>query len=147
MQSMDVLDVQQGDFGELQVALDMGKCQWRSRLRLADANRAVFLPAVPEGKNKLDLVLQLIREGWRGVAALALPPLTQQSDLQISFPISHAYFGCLCSIDDLFGKGLQSLWHNMPRYYYLALASMADLSNFPCDDRLLAMGNADFKAL
>lgn len=150
LEAAGVLRMKRGDFGEVGVALDLGQCYWRSRMKVADARLVLTLPCDPATKNKTDLVLQLIREGWKGLPGLDLPPLQSDSPRAFSYPMlfrSRSYFTCLCDIDELFLKGLQKFWHNEPHNYYAALLALSDLSNFPSGSDLLSMTNADFKAL
>jgi hypothetical protein len=148
--SVGALQQHATEFGETSIAVDLGSCIWRSQLCAGDPLNILELPSSAGGSGKLDLVLQLVREGWTGVAALALPPISHDGDRTFAFPMlfrSRLYFSVLLSADAIFGKGAASIFHNMPHYYYQCLLSLKDLSVLPPAAELVLLGNKAFQAL
>ena len=139
------LDVIVDEFGEECIALVAAGCSHKAQVLLGPGSHILGLPAEANAKDatKLQLLIQLVREGW-GYRPVVRDAITSGGDLLISLNMivrAKKYLECLVDAAALFARGFTMLAHGMPEAYHECLRVV--------DCRLLQVvhGRADFATM
>lgn len=112
-----------------------------------DGMPLVGAPVDVDAVAKLDLVMQLFRNGWRHVHRMRVESYVADGDKV--FPASmlsrsREYFAKLCRAGELFEAGLLCIRHQMPEGYYLCCGQLKDKVSFQDRPDILKLRNTHF---
>lgn len=146
-----VLETCTNEFGEEMVALVGGGVEFGAALKIEEPVFCLGLPlrSPLSDATKLELLVQLIREGWE-TADMIMQPLLPDSERVVSLNMiirSKKYLECLIEAEVIFSKGSPMICHQKPELYYACLFVVRDLQSFHSLPRFDSMGNKDFKKI
>lgn len=146
LESQNLVAVRTNEFLEPEVAVRASRTTLVWACSLRSPSTLLAMPA-SELSHKLDLLLQLIREGWTSKFELIMEPLTPDSAREVSILMisrSSTYFLALIRLRSLFEKGCKLVYHGRPQSYYECLLAFDDLSDFHDDPRRLMWNQRQF---
>lgn len=138
-------------FGDAEVALLADGVVHQQGVVLDEHTPILGMPCHTDlsSASKLQLLVQLVREGWHA-RGLALEPYLPGSAREVSLNMllrSKRYFEALVDAERLFARGAPRICHNMPEGYYTCLFELNDLVSLHARPDLLTMGNRHFREL
>jgi hypothetical protein len=145
---------QSDEFAELHVGLVASSCVLQNSFRaLPQTIGALCLPLQPcnySSAHKLNLVLELHRQGWDGQHAAVDMAAGSPKAFSLSIVSGSAtYFRALLESEQLFARGLPSILCSRPHGYYRCLLELPDFGPLLAieDGVLQTMTNAHFMSL
>lgn len=149
-----VLVTRQDEFGALSVGVVAGsiicRSQWRARPPSVPALAVPLLADDIQGAHKLQLVLELRRLGWEGRHGPHTCEPFGERIFSLSMVVSSGlYFKCLLDAEQLFERGLRSIFSARPHFYYRCLCELPSLEPLVAysDDELQRMTNSQFQMI
>ena len=142
-----ILVERQTEFAELEYAVVASNVLCRFRRFCKEPCATLALPA-GASSNKLDWMLQLVRDGWVVKYAVDLVPYTHGAAKEFGvFMVNKSvlYFKCLSIAGDLLERGCGEIRHNMPHFYYDCLLNIKDLHGFHALPNFEDFGNEQFR--
>jgi hypothetical protein len=144
-----IVVVGEDEFHSMTVAVRASQIDLQWRLFCTQPQNILALPA-SDGSHKLDLMLQLVREGWTAKFEAVMDPLEFDGPQEFSVMMlgrAISYFSAILQHDAVFKKGCTCIQHGRPQTYYDCLLAFDRLDEFHDDPARLTWGYREFAIL
>ena len=126
-----VIDAYVDEFGVEEVALRASRVGFSTPTRVSDPVPAVALPRSSSlvDASKLELLIELAREGWV-IKNMVVDPVLADGPRELGLHMlarSKKYWEAMCDVEAIFKRGCPGVFPNKPVAYYACLFALPDL--------------------